>query len=43
MKFGFEYTVVSETYEECMFFPYMSLCKTSDPKGGAIFNPRAII
>ena len=24
-------------------FPYISLCKTIDPKGGAIFGPRAII
>ena len=24
-------------------FPYISLCTTSDPRGGAIFNPRATI
>ena len=24
-------------------FPYISLCKTSDPLGWAIFGPRAII
>ena len=23
--------------------PYISLCKTCDPRGGAIFGPRAII
>ena len=25
------------------YFPYISLCKTCDPKGGAIFGPREII
>ena len=24
-------------------FPYMDLCKTSEPRHGAIFDPRAII
>ena len=24
-------------------FPYISLCKTCDPRGGAIFSPRGII
>ena len=29
--------------EDFKFFPYMSLCKTSDPWHGAIFDPWAII
>ena len=24
-------------------FPYISLCKTCDPRGGAIYGPRGII
>ena len=33
--------VVSDKIFSC--FPYISLSKTFDPKGGAIFGPRGII
>ena len=33
--------VLDKKFFSC--FPYISLCKTSDPRGGAIFGPRGII